>query len=63
MTKDTFQLLTFALVAVLLIAAWFALTNLSRNIVVESLLGLIGLAVVALYWRRLKKTKIRPPRS
>jgi dolichyl-phosphate-mannose--protein O-mannosyl transferase len=62
MTKDTFQLLKYATIAVLLIAIWFGLLTLSRNIGVDLLLGFVGFAVFALYWRWLKKTKIAPPK-
>jgi FtsH-binding integral membrane protein len=60
MTKDTFQLLKYALIGVLLIAVWFGATSLSRNIVVESLLGWVGFAAVALYWLWLKRKIGRP---
>jgi 4-amino-4-deoxy-L-arabinose transferase-like glycosyltransferase len=63
MTKDTFQLLQYGLIAVLLIAIWFGLISLSRNIVVEIPLGWIGFAAFALYWRWLKRKKIEPPKS
>jgi len=39
MSKDTVQLLKYGLISVFLIAFWFGLTYLSRNTVVQFLLG------------------------
>jgi hypothetical protein len=63
MEKDTAQLLKYSFITVLLIAAWFGLTSLSHSIVVESLLGWVGLIAIAFYWRWLIKNKIRGPKS
>jgi hypothetical protein len=63
MQKDTTELFKYSFITVLLIAGWFGLTALSRNIVVQILLAWAGLAVVALYWRWLKRNKVKSTKS
>jgi len=43
----------------MVIAIWFGLATLSRNIVVKVFLGWVGLAGVALYWRWAHKEQNR----
>ena len=62
MKKDTFQLLKYAFISIFLIVVWFGLASLSRNIVVEILLGWVGFVPVGLYWRWLLKNKVDPPK-
>jgi len=62
MRQDTFQLLKYGFITVGLIAAWFGLASLSHNILLQSLLGCIGLVMIVLYWRWLRRTKLRPPK-
>jgi hypothetical protein len=61
--KDRLQLLKYALIAVVLIAAWLGSMSLSHNILVQSLLGWIGLGVVVFYYRWLRRNRLRPPKS
>ena len=63
MQKDTLELFRYGLISLLLIAGWFGLTTLSRNLVVQWLLGWGGLAVNVLYWRWLLRNKVKPPKS
>ncbi len=64
MTPDRVQLLKYAVVTVILIVGWFGLASISHNVFIQSLLGWIGLAVVAVYWGwLLKKHNLRPPKS
>ncbi len=62
MTEDTSQLLKFSFITVVLIAGWFALASISKNVLIDSLLGWIGLGVLALFWRWLRRNKLRPPK-
>lgn len=62
MQKDTFELLKYSFITLLLIAGWFGSTTLSRNMVVQWLLGWAGLAVIVLYWRWLLRHKVKPPK-
>jgi hypothetical protein len=63
MRPDRFQLLKFALILVMLVLAWFGLTSLSHSLMLQSLLGWVGLGVVAFYYRWLLRNKVRPPKS
>jgi hypothetical protein len=63
MSPDRFQLLKFAFILVILVLAWFGLTSLSRSLVLQSLLGWVGLGVVVFYYRWLRRNKVRPPKS
>ncbi|MGO9402129.1 MAG: hypothetical protein ACLPVW_01515 [Terriglobales bacterium] len=63
MKKDSFQLLKYGFVTAVLMAGWFALASLGRNILLQSLFGWIGLVVIVLYWRWLRRNKLRPPKS
>jgi hypothetical protein len=63
MRPDRFQLLKFALILVMLVLAWFGLTSLSHNLMLQSLLGWVGLGVVAFYYRWLLRNKVRLPKS
>jgi hypothetical protein len=56
--RDRLQLLGRALVGLFLLAGWFALTSLSDNILVQSLLGWAGFVPVALYFRWLLRNKV-----
>ncbi len=56
--NDRLDLLKHALLLVLLIVGWLALTLLSHNVVVQSVLGWVGLGAVALYARWLLKKKL-----
>lgn len=62
MTQDTLELLKHGLLTVLLVVGWFGLASLSHNVLIQSLLGWVGLAVIVLYWRWLLKNKLRPPK-
>jgi hypothetical protein len=62
MTPDRLQLLKFGIISAVLIVGWFVLTSVTHNIVLQSLLGWIGLGVIALYYRWLKKNKVQPPK-
>jgi hypothetical protein len=62
MPKDGLQLFKFALIFALLILGWFSLTSVSHNVLLQLLLGWIGLGIVALYYLWLKRNKIRPPK-
>jgi hypothetical protein len=53
------DLLKHGLIFALLILIWFGLTMLSRNLLIQVILGWIGLGAVALYWRWLHIKKIR----
>jgi hypothetical protein len=63
MRKDSLQLLKYGLITAALIAGWFGLTSISHNVLVQSLLGWIGLVVIVLYWRWLLRNKLRQPKS
>jgi hypothetical protein len=63
MRKGSFDLLKYGFITAVLIAAWFGLASLSHNILVESLLGWIGLVVIGFYWRWLLRNKLGPPKS
>ena len=63
MRSDRLQLLKYSVATVALIVGWFGLTSLSHNILLQSLLGWIGLGAIALYWGwLLKNHKLRPPK-
>jgi hypothetical protein len=63
MRKDRLHLLKYSLVTVLLIAGWFGVASVSRNILLRYLLGWVGFGVIALYWGWLLRTKkLRPPK-
>jgi hypothetical protein len=62
MNQDRFQLLKYALISVALIGGWFGLTFVSHNILLQLLLGSVGLGVVAFYYRWLRRNKVRPPK-
>ena len=62
MTQDRLELFKFALIGVLLILGWVSLTSVSHNFLLQLLLGWIGLGIVALYYRWLKRNKIQPPK-
>lgn len=63
MRQDSLQLLKYGFITAVLIAGWFGVAFLSHNILVQSLLGWIGLAVIVFYWRWLLRNKLRPPKS
>jgi uncharacterized membrane protein YeaQ/YmgE (transglycosylase-associated protein family) len=63
MTLDTRELLKFSFLTVAVVAGWFALASVSKNVIVEIVLGWVGLAFLALYWRWLLKKKAKPPKS
>jgi len=64
MRQDRLQLMKSALVTAVLIVGWFGLASMSHNVLVQSLLGWIGLGVIAVYWGwLLRKHKLRPPKS
>jgi hypothetical protein len=63
MGRDTRRLLKFGLITALLIAGWFELASVSHNVLLQLLLGWVGLGVVVLYWRWLQRNKLRPPKS
>jgi hypothetical protein len=56
------QLLKYALLSVVLVAAWFVLATLPQNMFMKVALGWIGLLGIALYWRFLLR-KFRNPKS
>jgi hypothetical protein len=60
---DRLQALKYALITVALIAGWFALASISHRMLVELLLGWIGLGGIVLYWRWLLRNKLRPPKA
>ena len=62
MRADT-ELLKYGVVTALLTAGWFALASVGRNILVESLLGWVGLVVVCLFLRWVIRNKVRPPKG
>ena len=62
MRKNNFDLLKFGFITAVLIAGWFGLASLSHNILVQSLLGWIGLVVIVFYWRWLRRSKLGPPK-
>ena len=59
MKHDSLQLFKYGLITALIVVAWFALTSLSHNVLVEIVLGWIGLGGVVLYWRWLLRNKVR----
>jgi hypothetical protein len=58
LTTDSVDLLKHGLIATLLVVAWFALTFLSHNVVVQSMVGWLGLGGLILYARWLFKHKV-----
>ena len=60
MKKDTVQLLGFSLLTVVLLVACFGLVSLSHNVMVQYLLGWVGVAGMALYFRWLLRKKVKP---
>ena len=60
MTKRSFDLLRYGFITAVLIVGWFALASLSHNLLIEMLLGWIGLIVIVFYWRWLLRNKLRP---
>jgi hypothetical protein len=63
MSRDRLQLLKYGFITVTLMAGWFGLGSLSHNVLVQSLLGWIGVGVIAFYWRWLIRNKLGPPKS
>lgn len=60
MASDRIQLFKYGLMFAVLVIGWFALTMVSKNIVVQIVLGWIGLGVVALFYWWVSKHKLPP---
>lgn len=63
MRKDSFDLLKYGFITAVLIAGCFGLASLTHSILVQSLLGWLGLVVIVFYWRWLRRNKLQPPKS
>lgn len=63
MKGDRIQVAKYGLLTSGLVVGCFALTSVSHNIVVQSLLGWAGLAAIALYFRWLWHNKLPPPKD
>jgi predicted PurR-regulated permease PerM len=59
----SFDLLKHASLLVLVIVGWFALASLTDNLIAKVILGWVGFGIVALYYRWLRKNKVRPSSS
>lgn len=62
MSNDGIDLLKHGFLAVLFIVCWFALVSTTHNIAVQMLLGWLGLGLLVLYFRWLKRHKLRSPK-